>query len=30
VFENHTVELGTQNKNFALQIGRRGEEEISL
>jgi hypothetical protein len=25
VLDNHTVELGTQEKNFALQTGRRGE-----
>jgi hypothetical protein len=30
VLDNHTVELGTQDKNFALQVARRAEEESRL
>jgi hypothetical protein len=30
VIDNHMVELGTQGKNFILQVARRGEGRIQL
>jgi hypothetical protein len=28
MLDNHMVEFGTQDKNFYLQVARRGKEEI--